>query len=328
MIYKNAIQFNSKIRLILSDVDETIADVYKKASLEMIGELAKLLKEQRVLFLLSGGGLQSICERITNAIDPLLRHRIVIAHCMGAEVWGFKKSGELLDTPYYGIYDAILKVSQKELWRTIIQDAITKFHLKIYSPQPTELFMSQSKGNPQAVMLADRGPQITLELANSISLSQEQKQIIENELHIVIPMFHGSYDLRVPIFEYLKNRYQKGQLPLEPRFGGMFALDSIISGVDKTKAIHFIMNHNSILHNLDIDKDAIKEKDEIEIWGDKFVQKKGGPDFQMCMAVSPKVRAIDFRRENPDDIPPGYNIQLWNGKKELCEGLLEYLRSR
>lgn len=48
----------------------------------------------------------------------------------------------------------------------------------------------------------------------------------------------------------------------------------------------------------------------------------------MCLAVSRQARAIDFRNEDKEDIPQGYNVQIWKGKKQLHDGLLEYLQSR
>jgi len=325
---QNQIQFNPKVRLILADVDETVAGIYLQATQAMIYELDTLLEEKKVLFLISGGGLQSIRERITDLIDPKLRHRVIVAHCMGAEVWGFQKNGDLNGKPYYGIYDTCLTAYQKKQWRIIINDAILKFHLKVFSTQPQEEFIRQSNGDALTVMLADRGPQITFEFTNSVHLSDSQKEYVEKKLNIVIPKFDDSYDLRVLVINYLNSKYQDAHLPIESRFGGTSSVDNIIGGVNKTKAIHFILSHSNILQNLDFEKNDIKESDEIEIWGDKFGQKKGGPDFDMCLAVSPKVRAIDFRKESPDEIPKNYNIQLWTGKKELHSGLLEYLQSR
>lgn len=325
---KNILKFNPKIKLILADVDETVADVYRKATPDMIIELNKLLSEGKVLFLISGGGLQSIRERIVDFIEPTLRYRVIIAHCMGAEVRGFQKDGNINKKPHYGSYDGHITNGQKKLWREIIKKTIDKFHLRIFSPQPKEEFQNNSNNHPLSVMLADRGAQITFEFVNSFELTEKQKTIVENQIGIIIPKTHNTYDLRIPIMKYLMQEYKDKNLPIEPRFGGTYALDNIIEGVNKTKAIRYILKDTNILQSLGIDKENINEREEIEMWGDKFVQKKGAPDFDMCLAVSPKVRAIDFRRENSNELPKGYNIQLWNGKNELHEGLLEYLQSR
>ena len=68
------ITFNPSIKLALSDVDETIADVYTKATPEMIHELSRFVEEGRALFLISGSGLQSIRERVVDLLKPGIRH--------------------------------------------------------------------------------------------------------------------------------------------------------------------------------------------------------------------------------------------------------------
>ncbi len=90
----HTIRFNPSIKLALADVDETIADVYTPATKDMINELDRFIEEGRILFLVSGGGLQSIRERIVDLLKPENRHRVLVAHCSGAEVWGFETGGE------------------------------------------------------------------------------------------------------------------------------------------------------------------------------------------------------------------------------------------
>lgn len=51
-------------------------------------------------------------------------------------------------------------------------------------------------------------------------------------------------------------------------------------------------------------------------------------DRHISEALPKEVRSIDFRKENPKELPAGYNIVVWNGKKQLHDGLLEYLASR
>ncbi len=66
---------------------------------------------------------------------------------------------------------------------------------------------------------------------------------------------------------------------------------------------------------------------EIEIWGDRF-SGSAGTDWLMCKPVDGSVRAISFRDEDPKEFPKGYNIQLWDGKHRLQDGLLEFLEGR
>lgn len=319
------LQFNPSLKLVLADVDETIADVYTKATPEMIHALNSFLSEGRALFLVSGGGLQSIRERIIDLLKPELRHQVIVAHCSGAEVWGFQKGGEINSEPYYGVYEGHFTDEQKRTWRKITNQLIEKYHLKTYNTQPRQSFIEASQADPLSIMLSDRGPQITFEFTNSINLTSEQKEQIENLTGIEIPRNHDSYDLRYPVMEDAKAMYTEAGLPIHPHLGGIFALDHIINGVDKTRAVKHVLEDASILASVGLSREDIHDVNEIEIWGDKFSQKKGGPDFQMCLAVSPQVRTIDFREEA--DLPEGYAIHIWDGKKHLHEGLLEYLQS-
>jgi hydroxymethylpyrimidine pyrophosphatase-like HAD family hydrolase len=322
------IQFNPSIKLILADVDETIADVYTKATPEMISELNTLLEDGRVLFLVSGGGLQSIRERIVDLLDPQVRHNVLVAHCSGAEVWGFQKGGEINSVPFYGVYEGHFTDDQKKKWREVINALIEKFHVKTYSPRPRQEFIDVSHADPQSIMLADRGPQITLEFVNSVALTPEQKEHLEKEIGVEIPLHHDAYDLRIPVMLEAEKFYKEANLPIKLQMGGIFALDHVIAGVDKTRAVKHVLEDETILADLGLHRKDIKDVHEIEIWGDKYSQKKGGPDFQMCLAVAPEVRTLDFRQEEKEDLPQGYNIQMWDGTKHLHEGLLEYLQSR
>lgn len=319
------LQFNPSLKLVLADVDETIADVYTKATPEMIHALNSFLEEGRALFLVSGGGLQSIRERIIDLLRPELRHQVIVAHCSGAEVWGFQKGGEINSEPYYGVYERHFTDEQKRTWRKITNQLIEKYHLKIYATQPRQSFIEASQADPLSIMLSDRGPQITFEFTNSINLTPQQKEQIEQITGVQIPLHHDSYDLRYPVMEDAKAMYAEAGLPIHPHLGGIFALDHIINGVDKTRAVKHVLEDASILASVGLSREDIDHVNEIEIWGDKFSQKKGGPDFQMCLAVSPQVRTIDLREET--DLPEGYNINIWDGEKHLHEGLLEYLQS-
>lgn len=322
-----SIKFNYKIKLALSDVDETIADVYTPASQEIIYELDRFIEKDRILFLVSGGGLQSIRERVADRIRADLRHKVIIAHCTGAEVWGYKEGGKPEEKPYFGVYDDQFNDDQKKLWRKVVEEVIKRFDLKVFPPQTKVDFDEISKGDPQCVMLADRGPQITLEFINSINLNLKQVGKLEKDLGIKILFNHGAYDLRIPVMKEFEKLYTKYRLPIIPRLGGIFGLDSVIEGVDKTRAVKYVLENEGLLKRLGFRREDINDIDEIEIWGDKYSQKKGGPDFDMCRAVDTRVRAIDFRQEEPEELPEGYNIKIWDGKKHLHEGLLEYLKT-
>ncbi|TXH01312.1 MAG: hypothetical protein E6P95_02005 [Candidatus Moraniibacteriota bacterium] len=317
--------FNHQIKLILADVDETIADVYTDASPSMINELSKLLKSGKVLALITGAGLGSVKERITDHIDPSLRHKIIIAHCSGAEIVGFDKNGQLL-LPYYSVYTSKMNSEQQMTWRSIASQVIEQYQLKTVNPQKVSDFNKQYGNDPLTVMLADRGPQITLEFVNGYNLSSESYLSLSHLFPGLKPTRSGEYDLRELVSETFNQLLSNANLPVSAHLGGVFALDLILDGVSKTEALNYLFNNTTLLRYYSLPTDIASHPDSLEIWGDKF-GKSGGSDRKMCMAVHPKTRAIDFRVENKQDIGEEFNIVLWDGNNHLQEGLLEYLQS-
>lgn len=318
------IKWNNQVKLIVSDVDETIADLYIKAEPQMIRELSSLLKEGRVIFFVTGQGLKSVLWRIVDIIPKPLRSHILIGHCSGAEVWGFDKNGNLLEEPYYSVYGETVPDAKKEKWRQLVKKVVDEFKLQVFPTMPVSKFVKKTKGNPLAIMLEDRGPQITFEVVNGYDLTTEQI----DKLEVSIPETHGAYDLRIPILERADELFEKANLPITSRLGGVFAVDFAVKGVSKTTAIKLILGNEKILLRLGLNKNDIKTPEFIEIWGDKFSPIRGGTDRHMSEALPKKVRSIDFREEDPDEFLKGYNIVIWKGKKHLHHGLLEYLKAR
>jgi len=297
----NQIKYNSNTKLVIADVDETIADVYTDATPEMINELNKILSNGTVLFLVSGGGLQSIRERVTDKLDAKLRHKVLIAHCSGAEVWGFDDTGNINEKPYYGVYDEKMTEVQKLRWREIVNGIVTKHNLKVFPAMPKPKFKDITNGDRLSVMLVDRGPQITFECPNDESL----RSVILADLELI---------------------YKAENFPAHAKLAGVFAVDNILEGVNKTFAINNVLSNNELMAKLNLPLDILDNPESIEIWGDKF-HEVGGSDFLMSKAVPAEVRSIDFRDEPTEGFAKGYNIVVWQGAKHLHEGLLEYLQS-
>jgi hydroxymethylpyrimidine pyrophosphatase-like HAD family hydrolase len=324
MVKNTSIHWNNSLRLALSDVDETIADVYTPAEPAMVDELAAFLEEDRKLFLVTGGSLKRIQNDITNFLPAKLRRNILISHCSGAEVWGFTPQGELLSSPFYSIYEEAFNDHMKQAWRKIVDQLINEFGLRPHAAQPKIEFWASVGRDPLDIMLDDRGPQITLEVVNGIDLSDEQLK----NLPYPVPLTHGKYDLRVAIMNRANELLSAKGIPITPRLGGIFALDLAIQGVSKATSIKRVLSDNLALDSIGLSQDSIKNHHEVEVWGDKFSVINGGTDRHMSEAVSPKVRSIDFREENPSELPKNFNIVLWDGNYHLHHGLLEYLQSR
>lgn len=319
-----SINFNNDVKLIISDVDETIADLYVEAETEMIKELEKLLAENKVIFLISGQSVKSICWRITNHIKPELRKRIIIGHCSGSEVWGFDNNGNVNNEPYYSVYDSSMSESQKKKWREIIKQLIAEFNLDVFDTMPILDFKKKTNENPLAIMLEDRGSQITFEVINGYDLQPEKA----SQLEMKIPETHGSYDLRVPILERAEELLDKDNLPITPRLAGVFAIDFAIKGVSKTTAVKNILENETVLSQLGLNKEVLSSPLHSEVWGDKFSTLRGGTDRHISEALPRKVRSITFREENPDEFLGDYNIVVWDGNNHLHHGLLEFLKTR
>lgn len=317
------IKWNKDLRLIISDVDETVADLYTVATPEMCKELEKILKKQgAVIFFITGQSVESIQWRITDHIEPKLRNRILMGHCSGAEVWGFDEQGNINAEPFYSLYENALTEEQKKRWREIVDQVLKEFELQVYPATTIAKFKEKAGDNPLAIMLEDRGPQITLEVINGYDLTPKQQE----ELEISIPNTHGNSDLRVPIMERISQLLEENNLPITPRMAGIFAIDLAIKGVSKTTAIETVLGDKDILNKLGLSATDLSPE-HMEVWGDKFSVLKGGTDRHMSEALPKEVRSIDFREENPAEFLEGYNTVVWNGKKHLHEGLLEFLES-
>lgn len=302
----NKLKFNDQVKLILTDVDETVADLYVPAERSMVNELINLLTENRVLFFITGQSISSVMWRITDRIPHYLRKNILIGHCNGAEVWGFDDQGGRLNKPFYSIYESTINKIQRKKWREIINQIITEFKLTVYPTMPVDKFIHKSNRNILSVMLEDRGPQITFEFVNSYDLNPQDLSQIQTE----IPKTHGAYDLRIPIMERADFLLKKAHIPISPRLGGVFALDFAIEGVSKTTAVHHVLDDYEVLKWINLSKHELENPKYIEVWGDKFSTIRGGSDRHMSEAVSPEVRSIDFRTENPKEFPETYNIVL------------------
>jgi hydroxymethylpyrimidine pyrophosphatase-like HAD family hydrolase len=316
--------WNDQLRIAFSDVDETIAEVYAPAEPEMITELSSFLQDGGKLFMVTGGSLARVKKDITDKMTPELRHDILISHCSGAEVWGFHESGELRGEPFYSVYEDTFTPEMKEAWRKVVAQLMQEFALRPHAAQPKIEFWEKIGHDPLDIMLDDRGPQITMEVVNGIDLTDEQLAKLSYE----VPLTHGKRDLRTAIQQRAVGLLAEANIPITPRFGGNFALDFAVEGVSKTTSIKSVLAMPEVLATIGLEPKDLKNPRELEVWGDKYSVLHGGTDRHMSEALQPEVRSIDFRQENASEFPEGYNIVLWDGRRHLHDGLLEYLQSR
>lgn len=318
------IKWNNRVRLIISDVDETVADLYVPAEPAMIKELTLLLQEGKSVFFVTGQSVKSLQWRIVDQIPKELRKKILVGVCSGAEVWGFDEQGSLRDKPFYSLYETALTSEQKLKWREIVKQLVNDFKLEAYDTMSIEEFKKKAGNNPRAVMIEDRDSQITIEVVNGCQMNEKQA----SALGIKIPERNDVYDFRLPIAEKAQLLYDMAGLPITPRQVGVFAIDMALKGVNKTTAVKKVLENGQILARLGLSKDDMKDPQNFEVWGDKFSATDGGTDRHISEALPKTVRSMDFRQENPAEFLPGYNIVVWGGQHHLYRGLLEYLQSR
>jgi hypothetical protein len=319
------VKWNPHVRLVIADVDETIAEVYTPATPEMIKEISSFLGDKGRLFMVTGGSLKRVREGITDLIDPGLRRNVLISHCSGAEVWGFSDDGQLHATPFYSAYEERFDDGMKKRWREAVSQLVSEFSLRPHAVRPKTSFWGDIGRDPRDIMLDDRGPQITLEVVNGIDLTDESCALFRQD----IPLTHDRRrDLRLALMQRVGELLAEKNVPITPRLGGVFALDLAVEGSSKTSSVKYVLENKEALAAIGLTPDDLTSPSHFEVWGDKYSILHGGTDRFMSLALPPAVRSIDFRDEDPSEFPEGYNIVLWNGRCRLHEGLLEYLKSR
>jgi hydroxymethylpyrimidine pyrophosphatase-like HAD family hydrolase len=320
MVLPRSVFWNHELRLVLSDVDETVADLYCPAESDMLDALTRLLDQGIFLVLITGQSVENVEQRIIMSLPTQLRQRIAVGACSGAELWGYSTTGERNATAFYTA-DSVLTADQKRAWRVVTEQLISEFQLTPFAPMPISDFKLQHGEEPWHVLLDDRGPQITIEFPNGYNLSTAACERVHRRLG---SSFEGQ-DLRIPVSHRAQQLLEANSVPVTPRIAGMFALDFAIAGVDKARAVKEALTP-TVLRSLGLGPNA-PHAGKIEVWGDRFSE-VSGTDWLMCKPIDRRVRALSFRNENPAEFPRGYNIQLWDGTYRLHMGLLEYLESR
>jgi hypothetical protein len=314
------LRWNDQLRLVLSDVDETLADLYRPAEQRMLTALSRLLEQKIALVLITGQSVLNVEQRLVMGLPARLRRQIAVGACSGTELWGYSPIGDRDERPFYTAESALTD-QQKTDWRAVVRQLVQEFRLLPVAPGPIADFKRQFVDEPLRVMLDDRGPQITFEFPNACQLSATASKQVSDRLGF---RFEGR-DLRVPVSQRAQQLLEAHAIPVTARMAGMFALDFAIAGFDKSRAVEEALDPR-VLGRLGLGT-AIPGPNEIEVWGDRF-SAHAGTDWLMCKPVDRRIRAISFRDEDPRDFPEGYNIQLSDGAHRLQEGLLEFLEGR
>lgn len=314
-------QLGPDIKLIISDVDETVADVYMDIDPALSSQLESLLGRGVKIIFSSGSGFLRIENGVIFKLRPDLRKNILVSHCSSSEIWGYDGSGNRIPKPFYSSVEGVLTDVQKKVWRDIMQEMIVGFGLRTYLPMPIDQFRKVSSHDPLSIIYDDRGVQITLEVVNGYDLDASAAKKLNVKLQ------DGKYDMRNELIAWAKDKFESAHIPIQIHKGGVFAINFLITSSDKGGCIRIIKDDRMLLDYLGIQKNIFEDSSAVEVWGDKFSQNSGKNDWCISTALDSKVRSISFRKSDEVEyFPKGFNIQKWDGKKDLFAGVLEYLK--
>jgi hypothetical protein len=271
----------------------------------MLDALSGYLRDGGRLCLITGGSLERVTGGVTDGIDPALRCRLLVSPASGAELWGFNESGALDAAPLVSGTLGRLTADIRQRWHGVLAQLVEEFGLRLHAARPPDRFQAEVGREQRDVMFSDRGPQMSLEFVNGDS--------------------GGA--LRLAVLERARELLPLATVPITPRLTGVFALNMTLSGISKASAVVALLNGPEILARIGL-KPADLAPDAIEVWGDDFSSASGGIDLDMCQAAPAAARTIDFRDEDPAELPADRNIVLWDGQHRLQQGLLEFLQTR
>lgn len=303
---RKMIKWNEKVQYIITDVDDTIAPIYHNVLMKTVWKLEELLKRNIKIILISGQSVSNIVKRVTNHINPHLRKNIFISHCNGAEIYEFDKQGMLISEPFFSILQYV-SIDKSKLWM-LMEDIRKKFKLHYVFTTNIDEFKRIAGNSKMFVMVDDRNVQISIDFINGINKDDSLES-----------------DIRIDIIQYAKELFEIHNLVIEPKLGGMYAIDFNIKGVDKGLAVRRLFTVSDDTKERLEKQIILNSSQEVEVWGDSFSSANGNSDFPMCSSLPNDVRTICFRWCL--DYHENYNIQQWNGSMELSEGLYEYLDS-
>lgn len=300
------ISWNHDVRLVLSDVDETVAPLHAPAETETIARISAYLRDGGRICFVTGNSLPRVRSGITDQLAPELRANVLIGEMSGLEMWGFDAAGALRETPFVSHYERLLGGDIEARLGALAAQLVEEFGLRPHPPQPEESFRAEVGEDPRDIFYSDRRAEITLEFVNE----------------------GGGDELRVAVARRANELVAERKLPVIPRLAGSHGLDLMVDGLSKAIAVEDLLTRAEIIASVGLSHADIAAPGSLEVWGDDFNGVTGGIDLRMSEALHPEVRSICFREEDPSILPADRNVVLWDGDHRLADGVLEYLRTR
>jgi len=299
----NSLIWDTRVRFVITDVDDTLAPTFCDVRQDVAESLSKLMCRGVRLLLISGQSIANICRRVVLQLSPEVRRHVFVAHCNGCEVFGFSGNGKII-LPC--LWSSVTPDHQAQVRATldIVKKALDEFQLV-----PTPALPASDPRRRTVAILDDRQVQISIDIVEPASGSTDQG-------------LRSSIAARVN--ELLA---EHGISAIEARLGGVSGIDCLPSHVHKGLPVSELMQDggdgtagSALASDIGFSKETV-----CEVWGDQFSVLENGSDAQMALAVPPGTRIISFRSFPAWDIPEVSGMRVWPGPRYLDAGLADYL---
>jgi hypothetical protein len=293
------------VRLVIADVDDTVAPAFGSVHRDVAQQLTELISDGVGLFLISGQSITNISRRVVCHLPPGLRHRTLVAHCNGTEVFGFDDDGGLHQPC---LWSAVTSAQEKDMRVTL---EVVKTVLDELGLSPVPDLSSADRQRPIATVLDDRGVQISVDLVDPASGATDDA--LRNEVAVKVNSFLE----------------QRGIYSLGARLAGVSGVDCLAFHVHKGLPVEALMR------DAELDSDCVTLGSYVgftggevcEVWGDQFSVSQNGADTHLALSVPVGTRVISFRDFPPIDLPAIPGMRVWPGPRYLDAGLADYLQT-
>lgn len=300
------------IRLIISDVDDTLAPPFKNIAPNMLDLLIKLLNRGVKFFLLTGQSFANVFDRVIRFLPENLMGQIYLGYCNGAEVCKFEGYKPKV---IFSAVKILNSRSDKPYLKECLRVIAETNKLMFVSCTSVDEFIQKAKvinTEKALVMYDDRQLQVSVDLVCPFESERFGRCHPMKECEVV----------RAGVIADLNIEFNKMKIDYVAIAGGETAIDIVVKGVNKGLAVtKLVLEGTRILsdpNRLDFNANAV------EIWGDSFKLSPKGNDRHLSEAL-PNVKAICFRDLDREDFCGLPNLYQWQGNFRLSNGLQEYL---
>jgi hydroxymethylpyrimidine pyrophosphatase-like HAD family hydrolase len=294
--------WDTRVQFVITDVDDTLAPAFGCMRHDVAQSLSTLIRRGARLLLVSGQSVANIFRRVIVRLPPELRRHILVAHCNGAEVFGFSDGGQLISPC---LWSSVTRSQLAELRITlhIVKSALNEFGLT-----PSQARSLHGRQGKTAAILDDRRVQISIDIIDRATGDTDQ-------------------ELRSNIAARINKLLAEHTISsIEARLGGVSGIDCLPSHVHKGLPVRALTGGGDGATPTPFAATiGFSQRAVCEVWGDQFSVRQNGADTLMAVAAPPGTRALSFRSLPLCDVPEIPRMRVWPGPHYLDAGLADYL---